>query len=227
MISLFCTRKFSTSMIRVSHDFTVLKTFQSAESPVLLILPKIFSTRLRRVFFQILSSQMHGNTVGYRNQLNSMVNTSAVYTVNSQRTKCAVASWIRRHSCLKTLLWVRISRNRCELWYSNLNLAKFDAESSSKTVFVYIRPSNEPVNVLFWPRWFQCFLFWEKSWKRWFQWAMIRVFQKLSAPIDDFDDFSEPWFQCAMTVLHTGSFIREIYTCGDWCGQRKNVTSIS
>ena len=117
------------------------------------------------------------------------------------KKKCAVASWIRRHSCLKTLLWVRISRNRCELWYSNLNLAKFDAESSWKTVFVYIRPSNEPVNVLFWPRWFQCFLFWEKSWKRWFQWAMIRVFQKLSAPIDDFDDFSEPWFQCAMTVF--------------------------
>ena len=143
---------------------------------------------------------MHGNTVGYRNQLNSMINTSAVYTVNSQRTKCAVASWIRWHSCLKTLLRVRISRNRCELWYSYLNLAKFDAESSWKTVFVYIRPSNEPVNVLFWPRWFQCFLFWEKSWKRWFQWAMIRVFQKLSAPIGDFDDFSEPWFQCAMTV---------------------------
>ena len=38
-------------MIRVSHDFTVLKTFPSPESPVLPILPKKFATRLRRVFF--------------------------------------------------------------------------------------------------------------------------------------------------------------------------------
>ena len=187
-------------MIRVSHDFTVLKTFQSAESPVLPILPKIFSTRLRRVFF---SNSFKPNAWEYRWLQKSIeFNGKHQRSVHSKfaKKKCAVASWIRRHSCLKTLLRVRISRNRCELWYSNLNLAKFDAESSSKTVFVYIRPSNEPVNVLFWPRWFQCFLFWEKSWKRWFQWAMIRVFQKLSAPIGDFDDFSEPWFQCAMAV---------------------------
>ena len=72
-------------MITVNLDFTDLKTFQSPESPVLPILPKKFATRLRRVFFHILSSKIDGIMVDCRVRLNSKINFSAVCTANSQR----------------------------------------------------------------------------------------------------------------------------------------------
>mgnify|MGYP004360804239 CR=1 FL=1 len=76
---------------------------------------KKIATRLRRVFFHILSSQIDEIMVDCRVRLNSKINFSAVCTANSQR-KNAQQRWkIRRRSRLETPLWACISRNRYEL----------------------------------------------------------------------------------------------------------------